>query len=121
MALTKDRTFAPALTNIGNLYLERGQPEEAIKHYMLALQSDPDYPAAHRNLGVAYRRMGKYHSYVSHFKRSQRLDTRRARQEFLDRRARGAGQDAPRPQVPSWIWLGIAAVGVLLILTVFRR
>lgn len=122
-ALAQDRTYAPALTNLGNIYLERGQTGEAIQHYMLALQSDPEYPAAHRNLGVAYRRQGRYSSYVSHFRRSQRLDNRRSRQNF--RRRSGAsisGSKKPMgASVPSFVWLILAGVGVVLILTVFHR
>lgn len=121
-ALTQDRTHAPALTNMGNILLERGQIDEAIQHYLLALTSDPEYPAAHRNLGVAYRRQGKYHSYVSHFKRSQRLDNRRARDELRKKRI-GLSPAGPSagPRVPAVVWLILAVVGVVIILTVFRR
>lgn len=122
LALTKDRGHAPALTNLGNIYLERGKTEDAIQHYLLALQNDPDYPAAHRNLGVAYRRQGRYYSYVSHFKRSQRLDGRKSRQELF-RRSGSAFRSTAKsggPTIPSFIWLIVAAIGVVIILSVFH-
>ena len=123
MALTQDRSYAPALTNLGNILLERGQTDEAIQHYLLALQSDPDYPAAHRNLGVAYRRQGKYNSYVTHFKRSQKLDDRRVRDEMRRRRVTGGGRSTPAagPRIPTFVWLILAAIGAVILLTVFRR
>lgn len=120
-ALAQDRAHAPALTNLGNIYLERGQNDEAVQHYMLALQTDPEYAAAHRNLGVAFRRQGRYSSYVSHFKRSQRLDNRQARDAVRKRRVSSAKDGAPAIRIPSFVWLALAAVGVIVILTVFRR
>lgn len=121
-ALAQDRSHAPALTNLGNIYLERGHTDQAIQHYMLALSSDPDYPAAHRNLSVAYRRQGRYYAFVSHFKRSQRLDDRRAREEFRRHRGQaGLSGRPPRLALPPWIWWVIAGIGVVIILTVFHR
>ncbi len=121
-ALTLDRGHAPALTNLGNIYLERGKTEDAIQHYLLALQSDPDYPAAHRNLGVAYRRQGRYYSYVSHFKRSQRLDSRKNRQELFRWSGSPFRSTSPSvgPNVPAFVWLIVAAIGVVIILSVFH-
>ncbi len=117
-ALSKDRQYAPALTNLGNIYLERGDMEQAVQHYLLALQSDPDYPPAHRNLGVAYRRQGKYSAFVSHFKRSQRLDNQREREEVRRRRGQALGFRLPTiPPIILWI---LVAVGVVIIFTVVR-
>lgn len=121
-ALAQDRAHAPALTNLGNIYLERGSTDQAIQHYMLALTSDPDYPPAHRNLSVAYRKKGQYYAFVSHFKRSQRLDDRRAREEFRRRRHTPNATGGPiGMSLPPWLWWVFAGIGVLIILTVFHR
>ncbi|MCY0899673.1 MAG: tetratricopeptide repeat protein [Firmicutes bacterium] len=120
-ALAADGRHAPALTNLGNIYLERGDVDQAIQHYLLALNHDPDYPPAHRNLSVAYKRQGKYSAFVSHFKRSQRLDARRA-QEDIRARARVKDGDGRSMMawVPPWLWWVAVAAGLLIILTVFH-
>ena len=53
------RTYAacvPAIVNAGNLLLEDGDVDGAIARFEAAIALDPDYPEAHHNLGVAYRR-----------------------------------------------------------------
>ncbi|MCY0878133.1 MAG: tetratricopeptide repeat protein [Firmicutes bacterium] len=121
-ALSVDRRYAPALTNLGNIYLERGEVDQAIQHYYLALNSDPDYAPAHRNLSVAYRKQGKYAAFVSHFKRSQRLDVRRAHQEFRDQtRQTATGPLGRAATFPAWVWWVTAGIGVAILLTVFKR
>ena len=121
-ALTQDRNHSPALTNLGNIYLERGNIDEAIKYYLLALQNDPDYPPAHRNLSVAYKRQGRYSAYVSHFKRSQRLENRRTREAFrLRGKSSTAGERRTAPRLPSFVWLVMLLIGVALIVSVLHR
>ena len=68
--------FAPALTNLGNLHLEDGELDEAIARYEAAIRADEEYPAAHHNLGVAYRRLGRIGDSVRELRKAQRLETR---------------------------------------------
>jgi tetratricopeptide (TPR) repeat protein len=58
-ALEYDERCAPALVNVGNLFLEDGHPLDAIDYYEAALRADETYPAAYRNLGIALRRLGR--------------------------------------------------------------
>lgn len=66
--------FAPALVNIGNLHLEAGETEEAIRLYESAVLSDEDYALAHHNLGVAYKRLGRTGDSVRELRRAHRLE-----------------------------------------------
>lgn len=92
-ALARDRGHLRALVNLGNLHLERGEVEEAIRLYQQALRQDPDFPQAHHNLAAAYRRKGQLDKAVFHLKKSQRLLMRPSSGE---RRGRGR---------PFWLWL----------------
>ncbi len=69
-------SYAPALTNVGNLLLEDGVLDDAIAYYQSAIRSDEDHAAAHQNLGVAYRRMGRIGDAVRELRKAQRIETR---------------------------------------------
>ncbi|MBI4682556.1 MAG: tetratricopeptide repeat protein [Nitrospirae bacterium] len=43
-----------ALTNLGDAYIEKGQPDNAVYYLSKAVAVRPDYAKAHYNLGVAY-------------------------------------------------------------------
>ncbi|MEO6836166.1 MAG: tetratricopeptide repeat protein [Candidatus Tumulicola sp.] len=84
-ALACAANYPPALTNLGNLLLEAGQNEAAIARYEAAIRANPDYAAAHLNLGVAYKRAGRIDEAVRSLRRAQRLD-RTSALGFLRRR-----------------------------------
>jgi tetratricopeptide (TPR) repeat protein len=48
---TKD-IEAMALNNLGNTFVERGEPQQAVRWYEAALAVDPDYGAPYANLAV---------------------------------------------------------------------
>lgn len=73
--------FAPALVNIGNLHLEAGETEEAIRLYESAVLSDDEYATAHHNLGVAYKRLGRMGDAVRELRRAHRLEGRVVRRQ----------------------------------------
>jgi tetratricopeptide (TPR) repeat protein len=73
--------FAPALVNIGNLHLEAGQTEEAIRFYERAILSDDEYAPAHHNIAVAYKQMGRTAEAVRELRRAQRLEGRVVRRQ----------------------------------------
>lgn len=75
-ALDADAGCVPVIVNIGNLLLEDGAIEEAIVHYEAALRMDDDYPVAHLNLGVAYKRLGRHADAVRELRRANRLEVR---------------------------------------------
>ena len=65
--------FAPALVNIGNLLLEGGQIDAAVLQYEAALRSDDGHRAAHFNLGVAFKKLGRHAEAVREFRRADRI------------------------------------------------
>ncbi|MBC5803052.1 MAG: hypothetical protein GIX03_08665 [Candidatus Eremiobacteraeota bacterium] len=77
-ALGFDERHAPALTNIGNLLLEDGLPNDAIDYFRAALVAQPLYGIAHRNLAVALKRLGRRREAVRALRTAARLEGRRA-------------------------------------------
>lgn len=75
-ALAIDPAYAPAITNIGNLLFEDGDVDEAIAHYEAAVRADENYPLAHLNLGIAYRRAGRRAAAVREMRLANRLEGR---------------------------------------------
>jgi tetratricopeptide (TPR) repeat protein len=72
-ALEADPRHHRALTNLGNIELERGEVTQAIERYREAIKLSPDYATAHNNLAAALRRTGKLSESVAALKRAQRL------------------------------------------------
>ncbi len=72
-AVIIDHRFVPALSNLGNIFLDREQNEIAIALYRKGLRYDPNYSVAHNNIAAAYKRIGKIDKQVNHFKRSQKI------------------------------------------------
>jgi tetratricopeptide (TPR) repeat protein len=72
-ALEADPRHHRALTNLGNIELERGEVAQAIERYREAIKLSPEYATAHNNLAAALRRSGKLSESVTALKRSQRL------------------------------------------------
>jgi lipoprotein NlpI len=67
-------SYAPALTNLGNLLLESGQVDAAIVRYKAAIAGDRAYALAYLNLGVAYKRAGRIAEAVEALRQAQRLE-----------------------------------------------
>ena len=84
-AIQLDPTYAPAYSNLGNVYRERGQIDQAIAQYQKAISMDPDYWIAHQNLGVVYKQQGRVGEAVREFKLATRLSLR----------SPGAGEGGP--------------------------
>lgn len=60
--------------DIGNVYLERGQYDEAIKLYQTAIKLKPDFLEAQNNLGMAYAKLGKFNDAVVELRNALKLD-----------------------------------------------
>jgi tetratricopeptide (TPR) repeat protein len=76
-ALAVHAACVPALVNLGNLQLDDGDVDGAICRFDAALELDPDSAAAHHNLGVAYRRLGRHADAVRELRRATALELRR--------------------------------------------
>ncbi len=70
-ALKLDPKHYRALTNQGNLSLEKGDIASAIDAYEKALAINGDFSNALHNLGIAYRRQGKLHKSVRVLRKAQ--------------------------------------------------
>lgn len=80
-ALELDPRHYRALTNVGNLLLESGDPAGAEGYYRRALAINGEYAGAHHNLAVALRRQRRVAASVRSLKTGQRLMVRQANQE----------------------------------------
>jgi len=67
----------PAMVNVANRLLEAGDLSGAIERYETAIRLDPDFPEAHHNLGVAYKRAGRRSDAVRELRRATGLERRR--------------------------------------------
>jgi tetratricopeptide (TPR) repeat protein len=76
-ALSVFPACVPAMVNSGNLLLEDGDVAGAITRFEAAILLDPDYPEAHHNLGVAFRRAGRRSDAVRELRRATGLERRR--------------------------------------------
>ena len=75
-ALEARPAFAAALTNLGNLLLEEGEVEAAIRRYENAIAADRDYALAYHNISVAYKRTGRIGEAVRALRHALRLEQR---------------------------------------------
>ncbi len=59
MTISRNPACWLAHSNLGFVYVQNGQVDEAMIHYQEALQLKPDYADAHSNLGNAFRQKGQ--------------------------------------------------------------
>jgi len=78
-ALEARPAYAPALTNLGNLFFESGEVGAAIERYERAIAFAPDYAVAYLNLGAAYKRAGRLGDAVRAIRQAERLERRAKR------------------------------------------
>jgi tetratricopeptide (TPR) repeat protein len=59
---------------MGSIFWARGNVDGAIKHYRLAIKTDPGSANAHNNLGSAYRSKGLIDEAIAEYKIALELD-----------------------------------------------
>ncbi|MGA7744754.1 MAG: tetratricopeptide repeat protein [Polyangia bacterium] len=59
-----------AYVNYGLTFMRRGQYNEALKYYRLALELAPNWHIIHINLGIAYQQLGNWDQARYHFDRA---------------------------------------------------
>jgi len=69
-AIHTNQSFPPPYSNMGNIFFEQLQFEEAIEWYRKALEIDDGYSTARLNLGAALKKTGKYDEAVRCFRSS---------------------------------------------------
>jgi len=62
-----------AHNNLGVALNKQDRTEEAIKHFLPALQINPNYEEAHNNLGIALEKQGRTEEAVKHFLQALRI------------------------------------------------
>ncbi len=72
LQVTKDNWLAH--NNLGNAFLGRGRPQEAIPHLEISLRLKPGNALAHANLGNAYRLTGRMDEGEAQYREALRLD-----------------------------------------------
>ncbi|HLR47312.1 MAG TPA: tetratricopeptide repeat protein [Deinococcales bacterium] len=112
-ALEVDPGHYRALTNLGNAALESGDPDGAIEYYQQAITLNADFPNAHHNLGVAWRKKGKIGKSIASLKAGQKAQQRfeqaEAREQLgsMTRRFRGGTAG----KYLKWLLWGALAAG----------
>jgi tetratricopeptide (TPR) repeat protein len=73
LALSSCNSYAPALVNLGNLSLERGDIEVASAFYKNAIENDENYFLAYYNLAILFKKVGNYREYIRNYKIYKKL------------------------------------------------
>ncbi|MCW3094640.1 MAG: hypothetical protein JWL77_258 [Chthonomonadaceae bacterium] len=73
-ALQYDPDSALAHHGLGNVFLEQGKKEEAMREYEVALRNDPDNAIFHRDLAVLWLRFGNQDAAYLEYVRAGALD-----------------------------------------------
>jgi tetratricopeptide (TPR) repeat protein len=82
-AIELDESNIIAHNNIGKSLIESGRVSEAVKHYKIALNHDPNYASAHISLGYALSIQGKIDDSVSHLLAALRINPHKANAHYL--------------------------------------
>ncbi len=78
-AIELRRDYVEAQHNLGLLLFEVGQPEQAAKHYLIALESDPNNAGIHDDLGMVYVAANRPHEAIEEYKKAIALDPENSR------------------------------------------
>ncbi len=115
-AFAHDPGHYRALTNLGNMALEGGDPASAEKLYRQAIALSGDYAGAHHNLGVALRKLGRLNDSVKAIKAGQRLSVRQTRRDQDDE----LKSDPGTQRTVQLLRIGMIVVVVVLVLLAVR-
>jgi len=72
--LKKDPKNLSAWVELGNLYFDSNQPQEAIKAYTEYLKIKPDNADVRTDLGIMYRNVGEIDKALEEFKKAAQID-----------------------------------------------
>jgi tetratricopeptide (TPR) repeat protein len=67
-----------AHNNLGNIFLQNGRVDEAMKQFQKALDIEPRYALAHNNLGAALYQKGQVDEAVAHYQKALEIEPRYA-------------------------------------------
>lgn len=78
----KDPKNLSAWIEIGNLYFDSNQPQEAIKAYMESLKLKPDNADVRTDLGIMYRNAGEIDKAIEEFKKASQIDPKHVNSRY---------------------------------------
>jgi cytochrome c-type biogenesis protein CcmH/NrfG len=78
----KDPKNLSAWIELGNLYFDSNQPQEAIKAYMESLKLKPDNADVRTDLGIMYRNAGEIDKAVEEFKKAGQIDPKHVNSRY---------------------------------------
>jgi tetratricopeptide (TPR) repeat protein len=74
--LSKDPKNLSAWVELGNLYFDTNQPQEAIEAYQRYLALKPDNADVRTDMGIMYRKLGQFDRAIEEFKKAAQSDTK---------------------------------------------
>jgi len=80
--LKDDPKNVNALIQLGNLYFDTDQFNQAIETYSKALEVDPKNADVRTDLGIMYRKKGDYDRAIAEFKRAAELDAKHVNSRY---------------------------------------
>ena len=113
-AIAHDPGHYRALTNLGNMALERGDAHAAEQIYRQAMALNADYAGAHHNLGVALRKQKRLQESVRAIKAGQRLSVRQSRRD-QDDELRSSPRTLKTIQTVRTVMIVLAILAVVLL------
>ena len=78
----KDPKNLSAWVELGNLYFDSNQPQEAIKAYTEYLKIKPDNADVRTDLGIMYRNAGEIDKAIEEFKKAAQLDPKHVNSRY---------------------------------------
>ncbi len=78
----KDPKNLSAWVELGNLYFDSNQPQEAIKAYTEYLKIKPDSADVRTDLGIMYRNVGEIDKAIEEFKKAAQLDPKHVNSRY---------------------------------------
>jgi tetratricopeptide (TPR) repeat protein len=70
------------LIQLGNLYFDAGQVNQAIETYSKALEINPENADVRTDLGIMYRRKGDYDRAIAEFRKAAEIDPKHANSRY---------------------------------------
>jgi len=78
----KDPKNLPAWAELGNLYFDTDQPNEAIEAYSQYLAVKPDNPDVRTDMGIMYRKLGQFDKAIEEFRKAAQNDPKHVNSRY---------------------------------------
>lgn len=82
-AVNYNNNYVNAYLELGDIYLEQGKNYKAMAQYMKALEGNPNFPAAHYHLALAYKEMNMKDAAIEELRKTIHLDSSHSKAKLL--------------------------------------